>query len=588
VSAPEAEADRAQNRPDVVVAPPAGATAEPEWVSDAIVDLLIEAGIEYVAFNPGATVRGIHDSLVNYRDDAPELLLCLNEESSVALAHGYAKATGKPMAVLVHNIVGLQHASMAIYNAWCDRVPILLIGGTGPMSTVKRRPWIDWIHTALVQGELVRDYVKWDDQPSDAASVPTSFARALRTAEADPPGPVYWNIDLDIQEQPYEEMRRSPLSGHPVPTPPGPPPGALSELEEILRSAELPVILTDYAGSTAEGFEALVKVAEAAQAPVIDCGARLSFPSWHDLNFSHVRDVLGEADAVIAFDVEDLHGALVDARPPRVVNVTVSHLKQRAWSHDYQELVPVDLVVTAAAAPTLSALAERFAADPIGAAVRERREQRLAGRARAARGRAWELASVAEAEDAIPEERVAAELWPLIEDRDWVLAHAKPDGVERQLWRFDRPLQHLGWNGGGGLGYGPGASIGATLGRGRDVLCIDFQPDGDLLYAPSALWTAAHYDVPTLFIVDNNRQYDNTVGHSKRLAEARNRPVENRYAGSGIRSPDIDFVALAQTYGVWATGPITDVAELGRALAEAIDVVDGGRPALVEIVTTGD
>ena len=126
-----------------------------EWGSDVVVDLLKAFEIEYIAINPGATFRGLHDSLVNYGGNhAPEIILCNHEEIAVALAHGYARAKGRPMAAAVHNVVGLQHASMAIYNAWADRLPVIVMGGTGPMDSANRRPWIDWVHTANVQGKL--------------------------------------------------------------------------------------------------------------------------------------------------------------------------------------------------------------------------------------------------------------------------------------------------------------------------------------------------------------------------------------------------------------------------------------------------
>ena len=154
--------------------------------SDLVVDLLRAAGIEHVAINPGATFRGIHDSLVNYGERRPEHILTNHEEIAVAMAHGYAKAKGRPMAAFVHDIVGLQHASMAIYNAFCDRAPILVLGGGGPMDATRRRPWIDWIHTALVQGNQVRDYVKLDDQPASVSAIPEAILRAWRVARTEP------------------------------------------------------------------------------------------------------------------------------------------------------------------------------------------------------------------------------------------------------------------------------------------------------------------------------------------------------------------------------------------------------------------
>ena len=174
---------------------------QPQYGSDVVVDLMKAFDIEYAAFNPGATFRGIHDSIVNYGGNyKPEVIFCNHEEISVALAHGYAKAKGKPMIAIVHNMVGLQHASMAIFNAYIDRVPILVLGGTGPMNTKRRRPRIDWIHTALVQGNQVRDYVKWDDQPYSLVDVPDSFIRGYRIATTDPMAPIYINYDADLQE----------------------------------------------------------------------------------------------------------------------------------------------------------------------------------------------------------------------------------------------------------------------------------------------------------------------------------------------------------------------------------------------------
>ncbi|MER3460897.1 MAG: hypothetical protein C4303_07265, partial [candidate division GAL15 bacterium] len=177
-----------------------------EYGSDLIVELMRRCGVDYAALNPGATFRGIHDSLVNYAGNrAPELVLCTHEEIAVAVAHGYAKAAHRPMVALVHDVVGLQHASMAIFNAWCDREPVLVVGGTGPMDAAQRRPWIDWVHTAHLQANLIRDYVKWDDQPASLAAIPESFFRAYRLATQEPQGPVYLCYDAALQEARLEQ-----------------------------------------------------------------------------------------------------------------------------------------------------------------------------------------------------------------------------------------------------------------------------------------------------------------------------------------------------------------------------------------------
>src|ERR1700704_38493 len=184
---------------------PSGANA-PAFGSDVIADTLRALGIPYVALNPGASYRGLHDSLVNYLgNSAPQMLLCLHEESAVAIAHGYAKVTGKAMAAALHSNVGLMHATMAIFNAWCDRMPVLLLGATGPVDAAKRRPWIDWIHTARDQGALIRSYTKWDDQPASPAAAREALMRAWFLANSAPKAPVYINLDAGMQEAPIAD-----------------------------------------------------------------------------------------------------------------------------------------------------------------------------------------------------------------------------------------------------------------------------------------------------------------------------------------------------------------------------------------------
>ena len=148
------------------------------WASEVIVDLLHAFDLPHAALNPGASYRGLHDSIVNYGGNRPAMMLCQHEETAVQIAHGFAKASGKPMVAILHNLVGLLHANMAVYYAYADRAPVFIIGATGPMDETKRRPRIDWIHTALVQGEAVRAYTKWDYQPTVIGGVPESFAVA--------------------------------------------------------------------------------------------------------------------------------------------------------------------------------------------------------------------------------------------------------------------------------------------------------------------------------------------------------------------------------------------------------------------------
>jgi thiamine pyrophosphate-dependent acetolactate synthase large subunit-like protein len=552
--------------------------------SDILVDLLREAGVDYVAFNPGATFRGIHDSLV-HGQESPEIVLCPHESIAVAVAHGYAKASGKPMAVLLHDVVGLQNASLAIYNAWCDRVPILLVGGTGPMSKPARRPWIDWIHTALVQGQLVRDYVKWDDQPADLESLPESFARAWTTMLAAPNGPVYLCVDAGIQEQEASAgFGWEPIRGYAVPTPPSPSKEDVAVIGQALSLARLPVLVTDYAGATKTGFESLVRLAERLAAPVVDCGRRLNFPTTHGLSYG--EEALGKADVILALDVEDPAGVLTGSAPDaRVFNVTPAHLKLRSWAQDYLQLQPAELHVTATCDTALPAI---LAACSVDEGVRADRAMLLAERAAAARELSRIAAAGARSDGAVAPEALAAVLGDGLDGERWTLVHGSLAGWERRLWRFERFGQHLGWHGGGGLGYGPGASVGAALALGRDALAVNVQPDGDLLYTPAALWVAARYRVPLLTVMHNNRQYRNTVEHARLVGEARRSSDKGRHVGAALDDPPVDFATLARSFGVWAAGPVTDVEAVRLELEHALAVVGGGAPALVDVVTVGD
>src|SRR5512142_1560903 len=176
------------------------------WGSDAIAAMLRALQVPFIALNPGASYRGLHDSLVNYLgNELPQMLLCLHEESAVAIAHGYAKVTGKAMAAAVHSNVGLMHATMAFFNAWCDRMPIVVLGATGPVDAAKRRPWIDWIHTARDQGALIRGYTKWDDQPASPLAAREAILRAGWIANTAPRGPTYVNLDAEMQESKLTE-----------------------------------------------------------------------------------------------------------------------------------------------------------------------------------------------------------------------------------------------------------------------------------------------------------------------------------------------------------------------------------------------
>lgn len=582
----------------------------PEYGSDYVVDLIAALGLEYAAFNPGATFRGLHDSIVNYGGNRrPEVIACTHEEVSVAIAHGYAKALGRPMAAVVHNVVGLQHASMAIFNAYVDRAPVVVLGATGPMDTTRRRPRIDWIHTALVQGNLVRDFVKWDDQPASLAAVPESLARAHRIAMTPPYGPVYVCLDADLQEQ--------PLTGEP---PPGfdpravaPPTGlqadeaSLERTTEWLVAAERPVILADHVGRTPAGVLALTELAEALGAPVIDCGERQGFITTHDLDLTGAQaELLGEADLVLALDVQDLFGQLstLDRQTrtvcsrlqdgARVVHYTLEGLNVRSLIGDFQRVQPEDLRVAADTARAVPALAERCR-ERVGSEnsrATELRAERRAGleqRHHQLRATWREQALEQRRQRPLGTAATALAVWEAIGagGRPWLLANGTLNGWARRVWDWDQPNLFLGRSGGAGLGYGIGAALGGALAhRSDDTLVVDLQSDGDLLFTPGALWTAAHHQLPLLVVMWNNRSYYNSEEHAISMAKARNRPLERAGIGTWITDPNVDFATLARSMGVHGEGPIETFADLGPALERAVRVVgEQRRPALVDVVS---
>lgn len=571
--------------------------------SDLIVDLLKALDIDYVALNPGSSFRGIHDSLVNYesgRKPNPEIILCCHEEIAVAVAHGYAKVAGKPMAAIVHDVVGLQHASMAIYNAWCDRTPVLVMGGTGPMNTSKRRPWIDWIHTALVQGNLVRDFVKWDDQPVGIESIPSSMMRAYRIAMSDPTGPVYLCFDVTDQEDAIE--KEIPLPDPSRFRPPAPlqaETDAIREAARWLSAAQNPVILADYLGRNSDAVLSLIALADLLSIPVIDLGARLNFPNTHPLNLTgRNRELIANADVILGLDVMDLFGALVrhdaGARTSvsgikagcKVIHVTLADISMRGWTSDFQELAPVDLPIVANTKVFLPALIEEIKREgKISNNVVEERRKAMAAqhdeihaRWQADLKRRWD-------EKPIAPPRLAYEVWEAIKKEDWLLVAGGFRGWPSRLWTWDKPGLFLGGYGGGGLGYGPAASVGASIPyRGTDKICVNLQRDGELLYTSSSLWTAANCGVPLLTVMTNNRTYYNDEEHQEKIAIHRGRPPENKVVGMRMEKPPVDFANLARSLGVAGEGPVTEPDQIRPAVERAIKIIkEEKRPALVDV-----
>ena len=590
--------------------------------SDLFVEMLKAYGIEYVPANIGATFRGIWESLVNLRESAleegkssyPEAISVCHEEIAVAMAHGYAKATGKPLAVLLHDLVGLQHATMAIYNAWVDRVPVLLIGAEGPMDSNNRRPWIDWIHTANFPNQLIRDYVKWDDFPWTMEGVPESFARAYNAAMSKPYGPIYICLDggylekktLSIDLKKYRDEHPAPLkieAGSQI----------LRKLAKEILEAQYPVILAGSVGKMEpNSVQALVQLAEITGAAVIDQGDGFSFPNNHPQDLTQGRaDAMRTADLLLALDVNNLEQAVSLAnketrefrsilnRNAKLVSISLNDLVLRSWAADYQRLYPVTYSIqadTSTAIPSLTKTCKEIINESGSKylnVVQDRKTRiskqhdNLVKKVLEDSRRGWDDIPIS-----LP--RLARELWECIKDQDWVLAggslHAGPlDGWCRRLWTFERPGCYLGTSGAGGLGYGLPSSIGVALAYRRDPkkLVINIQSDGDMLFTPSALWTAAHYNLPLLVVMFNNRSYYNDAEHNMLIAKSRGRNPKMAFSiGGDLTEPAVDFGKMAQSYGMYGAGPITSPGEIRNAVEEALNIVLMDRkPALVDVIT---
>jgi acetolactate synthase I/II/III large subunit len=577
-----------------------------EYGSDVVVDILKAYGVPYVSANIGSSFRGVWDSIVNYGGDVtPTALSVSHEEIGVAIAHGYFKANGRPMAVLLHDLVGLQHATMAIFNAWCDRVPVLLLGAAGPMGTERRRPWIDWVHTADTPNTQVRDYVKWDDFPRSVESVPESIIRAYTQMSLEPQAPVYVCFDTAYLEERLPPGFSLPdVSQYPAAALPAANPETLHRTASDLVFSDSPFILAGRVGRKEGAVRTLIKLAELLGASVIDLGQSFCFPNTHPLDATEMN-AIGDADAILALDTSMLESAIAETdrttrrskllikRGARIYDVGLGQFLVSSWAGDYQRIMPAKERILCDTSLAMESLA-RICSDLISrdSAAQIRAKERLAKakvRHRKFR-RAWQReASRRFDESPVSPPRLALEVWEKIKKSDWVLVHGTLSGWARRLWDWTEPGCFLGGSGGAGLGYGLPASIGAALAlKGTGKLAVDLQPDGDLLYSSGALWTAAHYRIPLLIVVFNNRVYHNDAEHNRLISVARGRNASRSYhRGGDLTDPEVDFAALANSYGVKGIGPLERPEQLAESLERAVRTVRREEaPVLVDVVAS--
>lgn len=557
------------------------------WGSDIAAAMLRLSGIKYVALNPGASYRGLHDSIVNHLGNRdPGMLLCLHEDHAIGIAHGYAKATDEPMGAIVHSNVGLMHGHMAIFNAFCDRVPMMILGATGPVDSHQRRPWIDWIHTSADQAAIVRDIIKFDNQPASPEGIVEGMLRANIATRTEPCAPVYIVLDAGLQEASLERPVTLPdMSRFKAPASPRAHAQDIDAIVAMIKAASRPMILFGRGTRAQKDWDARVKLAEAIGACVmtdLKCGA--VFPTDHP---GHViepfnqaaqphHELLAQSDLVIAFEWVDLGGCLC---PPRggadvnakVVNVTMDHHLHNGAHMVYQSIAPADLLISASSEAVIHDLNAALAAAGVSGVKAPWREPIRKGLKPSEGGR-------------IRMADVASELRKCFANPDEVTLAALSRGWPCDLWPFRNPGSYMGKDGGGGIGSGPSLSVGVALANAearRPTVAV--LGDGDFLMGGHAIYTAVKHQIPMLFIINNNQSYFNDELHQETVAKRRNRPVGNRWIGQSISNPGVDIAKFAEAQGATGIGPVTDLKDLAAAIRKGVEVMQAGGVALVDV-----
>jgi thiamine pyrophosphate-dependent acetolactate synthase large subunit-like protein len=558
--------------------------------SDFMVDVIKSLGFEFAAANPGSSFEGLHESIINYGENKmPELLTCCHEESAVGMAHGYAKIEGKPMLAVVHGNIGLQHASMAIYNAYADRVPVFVIAGNW-RDAGSRANGVNSYHSAQDMALIVRDSVKWDDEPASLAAFAESAVRAYKIAMTPPMEPVLIVLDHDMQERvlPAAAPRIPRLT---MPAFPVGDPNAVREAARLLLGADNPRINAGRMARTPAGITRLVELAELLQAPVNGGGDRVNFPSRHPLAGNGGSAV---ADLILNLEVQGGGGPgfVAAQRNANTKTISISSLDLFIKSNlqDFQHLAEADIAMAADAEATLPLLIDEVkrqltpdrkrALDARGAKIAELHQQ--------ARSAAMETAAYGWDSSPVSLARLCAELWAQIQHDDWSLVSWQGfiSGWPGRLWNIEKHYHYIGGQGAGAMGYGAPAAVGAALAnRKHGRLTINIQTDGDLNYAPGVLWTACHHRIPLLTVMHNNRAYHQEVMFIQQMSSRRNRGGDRAHIGTTIKDPNIDYAKMAQAYGMYGEGPIANPKDLAPAISRALERVKKGEPALLDVVT---
>ena len=576
--------------------------AEPEVLtvenpgSDFMVDVLKTLGFEYVVANPASSFRGLHESLINYGGNtAPEWLTCTHEQASVNMANGYFAVAGKPMAVVTFAPSGLQHAAMGIFGAFSGRTPTYLLCANIPGGE-DRRPLFDWgPHAMTDPAAMVRDMLKWDDTPASLQHFAESAVRAYRMAMTEPRGPVMLVVDAMLQEESMRDRAALRIPQLALASPPVGDAAAVAEVAKLLVAAENPLVLAGDVARDEDGMRLLVELAETLQAPVQ--GAGRGMPNQHPLSGG---GNVPSADVILALNEDALFGRLnlyrdqqvrnsIPLTKPgaKVLSISSHDLNVRSNYQNVERFQEVSLAIAADPQATLPGLIEackklitaerRRALDERGKSLAAASAQALE-RARVEATYGWDASP-------ITLQRLAVEVWDVIKGKDWASVGANGG----RLWNADKFYRTMGAVNGGGIGGSLPIAIGAALAHKKEGrLCVRFQPDGDMLYMATSLWTATHHRIPMLIVMHNNRAYHQEVMHLQRMANRRQRGVElaaHGLPGSTLSDPDIDFAQMARSMGAYAEGPIANPRELRPALLRAVARVEKGEVALLDTRT---
>ena len=557
--------------------------------SDLMVQVLRDLGIEYVASNPGSSFEALQESLINYGEPPnvrPEFITALHEETAVDMANGYGKAQGKPMCALLHGTIGLQHGSMAIYQAYYAGTPLLIIAG--------RDNGFIQAHTADDMAALVRSYTKWDAQPKTLAESLTALQEAYRRANTPPCAPTLVILDTELQK---EEAGTLQVPTYHPPVIPTLDKATAQEIAKALLAANNPRIEVGQL-RTPEGVALAVQLAErvGASTSTRATAGPMSFPQRHPLcgpgadsryDFRLGLET-GPADlALIGPRVASLQ-PLRDKGAIGFGGFRASDAQQGAASEGLKRSIAIDaeasLALIIAAVDAAITPAQRTLITNRSARHASANQQAYFDNLKQAllvKRKGWDNSPVSTA-------RLYAELWPLLANEDWCLASPSnfSGSHHRELWSHNKPYSYLGTQGAGGMGYGAGACGGAALAaRERKRIVINIQTDGDLNYQPGVLWSAVHHKLPLLTVMHNNRAWHQELMFLQYMAGVRGRGTDRAHIGTTLRDPFIDYAKMAAAYGMNSEGPISEPNKLSAALARGIASAKRGEPYLIDVLT---